>query len=356
MNIVVGLSGGVDSAVAALLLKQAGHEVTAVFMKNWEEDDSSEYCSAKEDLEDACKIADKIGIELKTINFATEYWDKVFEIFLDEYKKGRTPNPDVLCNSEIKFKAFLEYANDLGATKIATGHYATIHENNNIFYLKEANDKHKDQTYFLHRLNQYQLSHTMCPLSDIDKNQVRQIAKQNSFEVYNKKDSTGICFIGQRRFKEFLNQYIPANPGFIVDEKEQILGEHDGIYFYTIGQRQGLKIGGKKDYQNIPWFVLEKDIKNNKLIVGQNNNNPRLLKNNLIAYNCSWINDDIQKYYKKPLLARIRHGQQKQKCKFYPIDDETIAVDFTDKQRAIAAGQAVVLYDNEICLGGAIIK
>jgi tRNA-uridine 2-sulfurtransferase len=356
-KIVVGLSGGVDSAVAACLLKSQGYEVIAVFMKNWEEDDTKEYCGAKQDLADAIKVAQSLDIEFRSINFASEYWDRVFKIFLSEYKKGRTPNPDILCNSEIKFKNFLAYAKSIGAKKIATGHYAKIHKDDNKnFFLKESYDKNKDQTYFLSFLTQNQISQSIMPLSNIDKQKVRQIARAHNFENHNKKDSTGICFIGERKFKEFLSEYLPANPGKIIDDKGCVVGEHDGIYFYTIGQRQGLKIGGKKSYQNKPWFVLEKDIKNNQLIVGQDNKHPKLLKDYLYANDSNWIVADIKKYNKKSLYARIRHRQPKQKCNLFFQDDKTIKVIFANKQRAITPGQAVVLYDNDVCLGGAIIK
>ena len=288
-HIVVGLSGGVDSAVAAHLLKAAGHKVDAVFMKNWDEDDTDEYCSAAQDLADAEQICAQLEIPLRSVNFSSEYWDLVFEYFLTEHRAGRTPNPDILCNTEIKFKVFHDYASELGADQIATGHYARIGTANSLNTLRMAKDVDKDQTYFLHGLNQQQLSKSMFPLGDMEKSQVRQIALDLNLHVHDKKDSTGICFIGERKFRSFLQQYIDVNPGNIVDTQGNILGQHQGITFFTIGQRQGLGIGGRASAEAEPWYVVDKRIQSNELVVAQGNNHPALFNEGLMVEDMHWI-------------------------------------------------------------------
>jgi len=348
--IVVGISGGVDSAVTALLLKQQGYKVIGLFMKNWENDDSDEYCSSRQDLIDAVSIADTIGIPIETVNFAKEYKDRVFSHFLREYAAGRTPNPDILCNSEIKFKAFLKHAVNMGADSIATGHYAQIRKVDGNYQLLKAIDKSKDQSYFLYRLNQKQLSKAMFPLGMLLKSQVREIARQHNLSNYAKKDSTGICFIGERPFREFLNRYLPAQPGQMYTPDGQMVGEHMGLSFYTIGQRQGLGIGG----QGLPWFVVDKDITNNQLIVAQGHDHPALLTTFLDATELHWINShmpDITRDYS----AKIRYRQADVNCHFNTISDTHVRFEFSEVQRAVTPGQSVVIYDGEICLGGGII-
>ncbi len=294
--VVVGMSGGVDSSVTALLLKQQGYEVIGLFMKNWEDDDDSEYCSSRQDLIDAVSVADSIGIPIEAVNFAKEYKDRVFSYFLHEYEAGRTPNPDILCNSEIKFKAFLDHAIRLGAEKIATGHYAKVREQDGLFQLLKADDDSKDQSYFLHRLNQAQLSKSMFPLGDIPKTRVREIARQHNLSNAAKKDSTGICFIGERPFREFLNRYLPTKPGDMVTPEGKVMGQHMGLSFYTYGQRQGLGIGGGKDSSGEPWFVAGKDMANNRLIVVQGHGHPLLLNPQLDALDMHWIAGRSSRY------------------------------------------------------------
>lgn len=352
-KIIVGLSGGVDSSVAALMLLEQGFEVEALFMKNWEEDDKDGFCSAKQDLSDAQKVADKLGIKLHTINFSADYWEQVFAHFLQEHKKGRTPNPDVLCNQKIKFSVFLQHALSLGADKIATGHYARITKNTQGYQLKTGLDEDKDQSYFLHLLNQKQLSKSLFPLGEISKTQVRQIATKNALITANKKDSTGICFIGERPFADFLQTYLPKTPGDIVDENGQFIKHHDGLAFYTIGQRKGLEIGGGFGHSNEPWFVIDKDIKHNKLVVAQGDN-PALYHQSLTASKSHWIG-------KTPTLplkcsAKIRYRQPAQKCVINSDNKQQLQLSFSQKQRAITPGQSVVFYADEVCLGGAIIE
>jgi tRNA-specific 2-thiouridylase len=351
-HVVLGLSGGVDSAVAAMLLLEQGYQVSALFMKNWEEDDDSEYCAAAEDLavcESVCKLLD---IKLHTVNFSSEYWDRVFEYFLKEYKAGRTPNPDVLCNKEIKFKAFLEHALKMGADYIATGHYAGVRNKNGQFELIKAKDENKDQTYFLHALGQYELSRSIFPLADILKEDVRKKAASANLPNYDRKDSTGICFIGERRFKDFLSQYIPAQPGEIRTLDGKTKGKHDGLMFHTIGQRQGLNLGGPGG----PWYVASKDVEKNILYVIEGEAHPALFSTGLIARELHWINPGQAaiKSGKLNCTARIRHRQTVQSCTV-EISENTANVVLTEPQRAVSPGQYIVFYDNEVCLGGGII-
>ena len=354
-KVIIGLSGGVDSAVAALKLIEQGYHVEALFMKNWEEDDDQDYCAAAVDLNDAQGVADLLNIRLHTINFSSEYWDRVFAYFLAEYKAGRTPNPDILCNTEIKFKAFLEHVLSIGADKMATGHYARLEQNKHRYQLCQAADKNKDQTYFLHQLNQYQLSKSLFPLGDIeDKRKVREIATKTGFKIAKKKDSTGICFIGERKFKDFLAQYLPANKGQIKTLDEQVIGEHQGLMYYTIGQRQGLGIGGVANAPDAPWFVVHKDLQQNILYVTQGHDHPALLSLALIATNMHWI--DTVPELNKDYLCRCRHRQPLQMGQIKEIIDDRYYIHFKQPQRAITAGQSVVLYDQAVCLGGGVIE
>ena len=354
-KIIIGISGGVDSAVAALLLKQQGYQVEALFMKNWEEDDTDEYCSATVDLADAQQVCDRLDIPLHSVNFATEYWDRVFEYFLDEYKSGRTPNPDIMCNREIKFKAFLDYALSLGANRIATGHYVQNRTIKNGTELLRGLDENKDQSYFLYALNSYQLSKALFPVGHLHKPQVRQLAEENGFDVFNKKDSTGICFIGERKFKDFLQQFLPAQPGEIQTLEGNTIGSHSGLMYYTMGQRQGLGIGGLKNSSEQPWFVAAKDLDNNILIVTQGHDHPALLNTHCEIQSLHWINNmDIQLPFS--CTAKIRYRQQDQPCTITAIDDDSATVEFSQPQRAITPGQALVFYDQQVCLGGGTIN
>jgi tRNA-specific 2-thiouridylase len=348
------MSGGVDSAVTALLLKQQGYEVIGLFMKNWEDDDTDEYCSSRQDLVDAASVAHTIGIPLEAVNFAKEYKDRVFSYFLREYQAGRTPNPDILCNSEIKFKAFLDHAVTLGAEKIATGHYAQVREQDGLFQLLKADDASKDQSYFLHRLNQAQLSKAMFPLGNIQKSQVRKIAEEHKLSNYAKKDSTGICFIGERPFREFLSKYLPTQPGNMITPEGKVVGKHVGLSFYTIGQRQGLGIGGGKDASGLPWFVASKDMANNKLIVVQGHDHPLLLKPELNAMEMHWISGappDTSRDY----AAKTRYRQEDAPCRIEPLQNGNTHFSFGKPQWAVTPGQSVVAYDGAVCLGGGII-
>ena len=352
-NIIVGLSGGVDSAVAALLLKQQGHEVTAVFMKNWDEDDEADYCPAEQDLADARAIAGQLGIELNTVSFSSEYWNRVFARFLAEYEAGRTPSPDIICNREIKFGAFLDYATGLGADFIATGHYARIEKSPVVRLLKGVDDD-KDQTYFLHTLDQAQLAGSLFPLGGLKKQAVREMAKNAGFPVYAKKDSTGICFIGERRFSTFLAQYLKKNPGEIRTLDDEVIGQHEGLMFYTLGQRQGLGIGGRQDSSADPWYVTGKDIENNILYVAQGVNHPALFSQGLKASECHWIAAAAPETA-LTCRARIRHRQPLQACTLTVSAGQQCSVRFTKPQRAITPGQSVVFYQGDECLGGAVI-
>ena len=354
-RVVVGMSGGVDSSVTALLLKQQGYDVIGVFMKNWEDDDNSEYCSSREDLLDAVAVADTIGIPIEAVNFAAAYKDRVFSYFLREYEAGRTPNPDILCNSEIKFKAFLDHALQLGADAIATGHYARVREQDGLFQLLKAADASKDQSYFLHRLNQAQLSKAMFPLGDLLKSQVREIAEQHGLSNYAKKDSTGICFIGERPFREFLNRYLPTQPGDMITPEGKLVGRHMGLSFYTLGQRQGLGIGGGRDSSGEPWFVAGKDMANNRLIVVQGHDHPALLSQHLSALDCHWISGSAPDTA-QPYAAKTRYRQQDAACRIASVAGTQCRIDFDQAQWAVTPGQSVVLYEGEVCLGGAIIE
>ena len=350
MKVVVGMSGGVDSSVAALLLKREGHEVVGLFMKNWEDDDTDEYCSTRQDLIDAAAAADVIGIELEAVNFAAEYKDRVFSEFLREYSAGRTPNPDVLCNAEIKFKAFLDHAMRLGAAKIATGHYARVQSSGGRYQLLRGQDGSKDQSYFLHRLTQEQLSRVLFPVGELKKNEVRRIALEAGLPNHAKKDSTGICFIGERPFREFLNRYLPKVPGPIVDDKGRTIGEHIGLAFYTIGQRKGIGIGGAGE----AWYVAGKDLAANKLIVVQGHDHPLLMKRTLAADETTWIAGAPPAEHSQH-TAKTRYRQADAACTLTRVLESEIRVDFASPQRAVTPGQSVVLYDGEACLGGGII-
>jgi tRNA-specific 2-thiouridylase len=356
-HIIVGMSGGVDSSVTALTLQEQGHKVTGLFMKNWEEDDGTEYCTAMQDLADAQQVADTLGIELKTVNFAAEYWDQVFEVFLSEFKAGRTPNPDILCNKHVKFKAFLEYAiNDLGAEYIATGHYARVAEQDGEFQLLKGLDPNKEQSYFLYAMGQKALSRTLFPIGHLHKPEIRAMADSAGFANSRKKDSTGICFIGERKFKEFLQRYLPHQPGEMRTPEGKYIAKHHGLMYYTLGQRQGLGIGGVKDAPDEPWFVLEKDLDNNILVVGQGHDHPLMLHNTLEAGQLDWCGS-------QPLTetircaAKTRYRQPDQDCVVEPLDDGSrVKVSFDQAQRAITPGQSVVFYSAEVCLGGGIIE
>ena len=355
LRVVVGMSGGVDSSVTALLLKQQGYDVVGLFMKNWEDDDDSEYCSSRQDLIDAVSVADTIGIPIEAVNFAKEYKDRVFSYFLREYEAGRTPNPDILCNSEIKFKAFLDHAIKLGADCIATGHYAQVREVDGLFQLLKAADASKDQSYFLHRLNQAQLSKAMFPLGKMLKSEVRAIAEQHNLSNYAKKDSTGICFIGERPFREFLNRYLPTQPGDMVTPEGRVMGQHMGLSFYTYGQRQGLGIGGGKDSSGEPWFVAGKDMANNRLIVVQGHDHPMLLNPQLDALDMHWIAGNAPDL-SQPYAAKTRYRQTDAPCRITATDDTQVHFTFDEAQWAVTPGQSVVVYDGDVCLGGGIIS
>ncbi len=353
MKIIVGMSGGVDSSVAALNLIKQNHEVIGLFMKSWEDDDLSN-CSAAQDYEDTLKVCQKLSIPLKTINFTKEYQEKVFNIVLEQFHQGLTPNPDILCNQEIKFKCFFEEAIKIGADCIATGHYATIKNDNDNYYLCRSYDKNKDQTYFLYRINQTVLKKLVFPVGEMLKTDVRKLAKKNHLVNFDKKDSTGICFIGERNFKEFLSSYILKNPGDIVDDKGHFIGKHDGLMFYTIGQRSGLNIGGLKKYPEKPWYVLQKNISENKLVVGQNHNHPLLMQKKLTCINLHWITEQVNQ--KETYTAKVRYRQDDQKCEISVQNSSTAKVIFESAQRAITPGQSIVFYKKNICLGGGIIE
>ena len=353
-HVMVGLSGGVDSAVAAYCLKQQGYHVSGLFMKNWEEDDTDAYCSAAQDLEDVKKVCATLNIKLNTINFAAEYWDNVFTHFLDELKHNRTPNPDILCNKEIKFKAFLDYAISVKADFIATGHYVDCEYINQTPILCKGVDPNKDQSYFLHTLDSAQLSKSLFPLGKLYKTDVRKMAQDIGLHNYNRKDSTGICFIGPRKFKEFLSQYLPTQPGNIKSTDGKILGQHQGLMYYTLGQRQGLNIGGQKGRSEEPWYVAQKNIQDNTLTIVQGNNHPLLLASTLYVTNIHW---QLPQHLAFPLhcSAKIRYRQSCQSCSITPYP-QGFVVDFKHPQRAITPGQSIVFYQGNLCLGGGIIE
>jgi len=347
------MSGGVDSSVAALLLKREGHDVVGLFMKNWEDDDD-EHCSTRQDLIDAAAAADVIGIELEAVNFSAEYKDRVFAEFLSEYQAGRTPNPDVLCNAEIKFKAFLDHAISLGATRIATGHYAQLRRHGGLVELLRAADRAKDQTYFLHRLNQAQLERVRFPVGHLKKAEVRAIAAQAHLPNHAKKDSTGICFIGERPFREFLNRYLPHEPGPMRTPEGKLVGQHIGLAFYTLGQRKGIGVGGAKDGTGDAWYVAQKDMAENTLVVVQGHDHPLLLRRELHAQDATWISGDPPEE-DSTHTAKTRYRQADATCLVTRSDGETFALEFAEPQWAVTPGQSAVLYDAEVCLGGGII-
>jgi tRNA-specific 2-thiouridylase len=353
-KVIVGMSGGVDSSVSALLLQQQGYQVEGLFMKNWDEDDGTEYCTAKDDLADAQAVCDKLDILLHSANFAAEYWDNVFEHFLAEYKAGRTPNPDILCNREIKFKAFLDYALLLGADYIATGHYVRKAGSADSTNLIKGIDNNKDQSYFLHAVSGKEIARTLFPVGELEKPEVRRIAEQHQLITHNKKDSTGICFIGERRFKDFLQQYLPAQPGTIENTEGQPMGEHSGLMYHTIGQRQGLGIGGVKGASEQPWYVVDKDLTRNVLVIAQGSQHPRLFKQGLQVSDIHWISGTAPSL-PYSCKAKTRYRQSDQACTIEASNDGYCIV-FDEPQRAITPGQSVVFYDGETCLGGGVIE
>lgn len=354
-KVIVGMSGGVDSSVSAYLLLQQGYQVEGLFMKNWEEDDNDEYCAAAEDLKDAQDVCDKLGIHLHTINFAAEYWDNVFEHFLEEYKAGRTPNPDILCNKEIKFKAFLDFtAEELGADFIAMGHYVQNRLVDGKWQMLRGLDQNKDQSYFLYTLSHEQVGKTLFPVGGIEKPQVRAIAEQQGLVTANKKDSTGICFIGERKFTDFLQQYLPAQPGNIETTDGEVIGEHQGLMYHTLGQRKGLHIGGMQDGSGEPWYVVEKDLKRNVLIVGQGANHPALFSYGFDATQVHWVS-------REPLTAplqctvKTRYRSKDVPCTVTPTGEDSLSVTFANPEKAVTPGQSAVFYLGDVCLGGAVI-
>jgi len=355
-KVIVGMSGGVDSSVSAWLLQQQGYQVEGLFMKNWEEDDGEEYCTAADDLADAQAVCDKLGIKLHKINFAAEYWDNVFEHFLEEYKAGRTPNPDILCNKEIKFKAFLEFAaDDLGADYIATGHYVRRADVDGKSQLLRGLDGNKDQSYFLYTLSHQQIAQSLFPVGELEKPEVRRIAEQLDLVTAKKKDSTGICFIGERKFRDFLGRYLPAQPGAIETVDGQVIGEHQGLMYHTLGQRKGLGIGGLKESNDDPWYVVDKDVARNRLIVAQGADHPRLMSVGLIAQQLHWVD-------RQPIAAplrctvKTRYRQTDIPCDIVPRGDDRIEVRFDAPVAAVTPGQSAVFYLADVCLGGGIIE
>lgn len=355
-KVIVGMSGGVDSSVSAYLLLQQGFQVEGLFMKNWEEDDSDEYCAAADDLADAEKVCETLGIELHTVNFAAEYWDNVFEHFLEEYKAGRTPNPDIMCNKEIKFKAFLEFAAEaLGADYIATGHYVRRAYDGQHWQLLRGVDNNKDQSYFLYTLSHEHVAQTLFPVGELEKPDVRRIAEQQGLVTADKKDSTGICFIGERKFKDFLQQYLPAQPGDIESVEGDTLGQHEGLMYHTIGQRKGLHIGGLADASDEPWYVVDKDTERNVLVVAQGKHHPRLFSNGLIAGQLHWVD---RKPLQKTLRCTVktRYRQQDIACRLTPLTEDSVEVHFDEPVAAVTPGQSAVFYLDAVCLGGGIIE
>lgn len=353
-KVIVGMSGGVDSSVSAALLLEQGYQVEGLFMKNWDEDDGTEYCTAMDDLADAQAVSDRLGIKLHTANFAAEYWDNVFEHFLHEYQAGRTPNPDILCNREIKFKAFLDYALMLGADLIATGHYTRRADRDGQTLLLRGLDSNKDQSYFLHAVAGEQLARTLFPVGELEKPEVRRIAEKYQLATARKKDSTGICFIGERRFSDFLKRYLPAQPGDIETTDGQVIGRHHGLMYHTIGQRQGLGIGGLQGAGEEPWYVLRKDLTRNVLVVGQGNDHPWLFSSALECSSIYWVNP-LQISEPMRLTAKVRYRQPDQHCTIEPGANGYL-IRFDQPQRAVTPGQSVVLYQDDVCLGGGVIE
>jgi len=353
-RVMVGLSGGVDSSVAALLLLEQGYQVEGLFMKNWEEDDAADYCAAAADLADARAVCEQLAIPLHTVNFAAEYWDRVFSHFLAEYQAGRTPNPDILCNKEIKFRAFLDYALHLGADAIATGHYARVATLAGQQQLLKGRDENKDQSYFLYTLKQSALARTLFPVGELEKAEVRRLAAERGLPTHAKKDSTGICFIGERRFKEFLQRYLPARPGEIRTPEGELIGHHDGLMYYTLGQRQGLGIGGRRGGVEAPWYVVAKQIAENTLIVAQEHDHPLLLSDQLEATQLDWV--DTPPPLPFTCTAKSRYRQPDQACTIEALTPERCQVRFATAQRAVTPGQSVVFYQGERCLGGGVIE
>ena len=352
-TIIIGMSGGVDSAVAASVLIKNGYDVEAVFMKNWDENDE-EFCTAAQDYKDALQVCEMLDIPLRSIDLTDEYWEKVFKIFLEECKVGRTPNPDIICNKEIKFRAFLDYALELGAKQIATGHYAQIKSHDNIFQLLRGKDPNKDQSYFLYRLDQYQISKSIFPIGDLNKEYVRKKANDLGFLNHNKKDSTGICFIGERNYKKFLKRYFNTQPGDIVSNKGEIIGQHEGLMYYTYGQRQGLGIGGGYSNREAPWYVSDKILSENRLIVVQGHDHPDLYHSFLTASNISWVSGSVP-LSENNITAKIRYRSKDTSCRIIKHSNN-ILVEFDSLQFAIAPGQSIVFYTNDICIGGGIIE
>ncbi len=353
-SVIVGMSGGVDSSVSAFLLLEQGYQVEGLFMKNWEEDDDTEYCTAREDLADAQAVCDKLGIKLHTANFAAEYWDNVFEHFLEEYKAGRTPNPDILCNREIKFKAFLEYAKVLGADFIATGHYVRRKDENDNTLLLRGLDNNKDQSYFLHAVGHKEIQQSLFPVGELEKPEVRRIALEQGLATAKKKDSTGICFIGERRFKDFLQQYLPAQPGKVETAEGEVIGDHQGLMYYTLGQRQGIGIGGTKNHGTEPWYVVAKDLKRNVLIIGQGGQHELLFSEAITCKDIFWINQAPTEFPYR-CVAKIRYRQADQACTVHKTKNGFVVI-FDEGQRAATPGQSAVFYNDEICLGGGVIE
>lgn len=350
-RVVVGMSGGVDSSVTALLLKQQGYDVVGIFMKNWDDTDEFGVCTATKDYEDVVRVCNQLDIPYYAVNFEKQYWDKVFTYFLDEYKAGRTPNPDVMCNKEIKFKAFLDHAMSLGADYLATGHYAQVRERNGQYEMVKGIDDNKDQTYFLNQIPKEILPKIMFPLGGMEKKEVREIAKKHDLATATKKDSTGICFIGERNFKEFLSEFLPAQPGEMQTLDGEVKGQHDGLMYYTIGQRQGLGIGGSGE----PWFVIGKNLEDNVLYVGQGYNQDALYADGLEAVDINWlIGGDFAKPFR--CKAKFRYRQEECPVTIDPQSDGSLMVQFDEQQRAITPGQAVVFYDEDVCIGGGTIE